>query len=65
MTDDRLASTTDDGGRRPAEPAAPGIGTALLRVGMALVIVYGGLAVGMGWWQVVQAGPLTTDPQIR
>jgi peptidoglycan glycosyltransferase len=41
---------------------APGIATALLRVGLALTLVYSGLVVGMGWWQVVQAGPLTNDP---
>ena len=40
----------------------PGIGTALLRVGLVIALVYGGLILGMGWWQVVQAGPLTADP---
>ncbi len=41
---------------------APGIGTALLRVGLVLVLLYGGLAAGLGFWQVVEAGRLTEDP---
>ncbi len=50
-------------GGLPSGASAPGIGTALLRVGLALVIVYSGLVLGMGWWQVAQAGPLTNDPR--
>src|SRR4029079_19309097 len=43
-------------------PSIPGIGTALVRLALVLAVVYGGLAAGLGWWQVVQAGPLTNDP---
>ena len=41
---------------------APSIGSALLRVGLALVVVFGGLGVGLGYWQVVEATSLTNDP---
>ena len=53
---------TSASGGLPTGASAPGIGTALLRVGLALVLIYSGLVLGMGWWQVVQAGPLTNDP---
>ena len=33
--------------------ATPSIGGALLRVGLALVVVFGGLGIGLGYWQVV------------
>jgi penicillin-binding protein A len=49
-------------GELPTGASAPGIATALLRVGLALVLIYSGLVLGMGWWQVAQAGPLTNDP---
>ncbi len=42
---------------------APGIGSGLLRVGMVLCLVYAVIAVGAGLLQVVQAGPLSTDPR--
>lgn len=53
--------------RRPvAAPStiapAPGIGTALLRVGLVIALLYGGLVVGLGYWQVAEAGRLTRDP---
>jgi len=41
---------------------APGIGTALLRVGLVIGLLYGGLAAGLGWWQVAEASRLTGDP---
>lgn len=61
---------TSDGGRGPipADPGragsntAPGIGTALVRLSLVIVLLYAGLAAGLGWWQVVQAGPLSADP---
>jgi penicillin-binding protein A len=40
----------------------PGIGTALMRLTLVIVLIYTGLAAGLGWWQVVQAGPLSADP---
>ncbi len=42
---------------------APGIGHGLLRVGMVICLAYALLAVGIGWLQVVQAGPLSDDPR--
>lgn len=45
-----------------ASGATPGIGTALLRLALVIVLIYAGLAAGLGWWQVVQAGPLSADP---
>lgn len=41
---------------------APSIGSALLRVGLALALLFGGIAAGMGYWQVVEAQELSTDP---
>ncbi len=42
---------------------APGIGSGLLRVGLVICLAYALIAVGAGWLQVVQAGPLTLDPR--
>jgi peptidoglycan glycosyltransferase len=42
---------------------APGIGTGLLRVAAIVFICYLAIVVGAGWWQLVQAGPLTDDPR--
>lgn len=42
---------------------APGIGTGLLRVAAALFLGYLLVVVGAGWWQLVEAGPLTDDPR--
>ncbi|MET0773669.1 MAG: penicillin-binding protein 2 [Candidatus Limnocylindrales bacterium] len=42
---------------------APGIGTALLRVAGVLFVGYLAVAIGAGWWQLVQSGPLTDDPR--
>jgi penicillin-binding protein A len=44
------------------EGEAPGIGDALLRVGLVLLVGYVAITLALGWWQVVQAGPLTDDP---
>jgi peptidoglycan glycosyltransferase len=35
---------------------------ALVRVGFGLFIVYAAIGVGLGWWGVVEAGRLTSDP---
>lgn len=40
---------------------APGIGSALLRVAAVLFVGYLAVVVGAGWWQLVEAGPLTDD----
>ena len=42
---------------------APGIGTALLRVAAVLFVGTSPSLIGAGWWQLVQAGPLTDDPR--
>jgi len=42
---------------------APGIGSGLLRVGMVICIAYALIAIGAGWLQVVEAGPLSGDPR--
>jgi len=52
----------DANGPRTTIGPAPGIGAALLRVGLVIGLLYGGLAIGLGWWQVVDAGRLTDDP---
>jgi len=49
-------------GPRPEQATAPEMGLGLLRIGLVLVLVYAAIAVGMGYWQVAQAGPLTADP---
>lgn len=40
----------------------PRIGRTLLRVALAIVLVYGLLGTGLTYWQVVQAQQLTEDP---
>lgn len=51
----------------PLSPAAlsdsrpPAIGTSLLRLSLALVIGYGALVGGLGYWQVVESQRLSTD----
>ena len=60
-------------GRRPAAHAYPlsgasptwvgrrvGIGTALSRVALALAVAFGGLAVGAGYWQVIESANLSS-----
>ncbi len=42
---------------------APGIGTGLLRVAAVLFVGYLAVVLGAGWWQLVEAGPLTDDPR--
>ena len=39
-----------------------GIGSALLRVVLALAIAFGGLAVGAGYWQVIRSAELSGAP---
>jgi peptidoglycan glycosyltransferase len=41
----------------------PGIGRTVVRLGLAMVLLYTGLGLGIGYWQVVQAEALTRDPQ--
>jgi peptidoglycan glycosyltransferase len=45
---------------RPAGP--PRVGGSLLRLALALALGYSALAAGLGYWQVVQAQRLTSDP---
>lgn len=47
---------------RRDRPGAPSIGSALLRVGLSLALIFGGLSIGLGYWQVVEAQSLTADP---
>ncbi len=42
--------------------APPRISGSLLRLSLALAVGYGALAAGLGYWQVVQAQQLTTNP---
>jgi peptidoglycan glycosyltransferase len=46
----------------PLGGGPPRIAPALLRVGLALVLAYGGIGAGLAWWQVVEAQRLTLDP---
>jgi peptidoglycan glycosyltransferase len=41
---------------------APRIGSALLRLALALAVVYGALGAALSFWQVVEASRLTQDP---
>jgi peptidoglycan glycosyltransferase len=47
---------------RPATGRSVGIGLALSRVGLALAIAFGGLAVGAGYWQVLRSSDLARSP---
>jgi peptidoglycan glycosyltransferase len=42
---------------------APPIGSALLRVAIAIAVIYVALGLGGSYWQVVEAQQLTNDPQ--
>lgn len=42
--------------------ASPPIGRTVVRLALAIALVYAGLGLGIGYWQVVQADALTTDP---
>ena len=44
-----------------AVPRRP-VGGSVARVGLAIAIAFGGLAAGAGYWQVVQAPPLSAAP---
>jgi peptidoglycan glycosyltransferase len=48
------------GARRDAAP--PGIGTGVLQVAVVVGCLFVAIVLALGWWQVIQAGPLTTDP---
>ncbi len=49
---------------RPGVSAMPPrLGGSLLRLALALAIAYGGLAAGLGYWQVVEATRLSADPR--
>ncbi|HEY4227048.1 MAG TPA: penicillin-binding transpeptidase domain-containing protein, partial [Candidatus Limnocylindrales bacterium] len=39
-----------------------GIGVALGRVSLALAVAFGGLALGAGYWQVIESAPLSGSP---
>lgn len=41
---------------------APAIGRTVVRLGLAITVLYAGLGIGIGYWQVVDAENLTTDP---
>ena len=60
--DRRLARVGVGGTGTGRSGGAPGIGTALVRLSLVIVLIYAGLAAGLGWWQLVQAGPLSADP---
>lgn len=45
------------------DPGQLRIGASLLRLSLALAIGYGALAAGLGYWQVMQAQQLSTDPR--
>jgi peptidoglycan glycosyltransferase len=47
---------------RPGFDVAPGIGRTVVRLGLAMILLYTGLGLGVGYWQVVQAEALTRDP---
>ena len=47
---------------RPGFDASPAIGRTVVRLGLAIVVLYAGLGLGIGYWQVVEADTLTTDP---
>ncbi len=51
---------SDNGGDAAGKP--PSIGSALLRVGIALALLFGGIGAGLGYWQVVQAQALSSEP---
>lgn len=48
---------------RPGFDPSPAIGRTVVRLGLAIVVLYTGLGLGIGYWQVVEADVLTTDPQ--
>ena len=52
-------------GRAPTRPgfdASPPVGRTLVRLGLALVLLYAGLGIGIGYWQVLDAEALTNNP---
>lgn len=74
MAGDRPTGDRPLGGPRPAAHAYPvtgsppgwagrrvGIGQALGRVGLALALAFGGLAVGAGYWQVIESANLSSS----
>ncbi|MEO7118803.1 MAG: penicillin-binding protein 2 [Candidatus Limnocylindrales bacterium] len=62
--DDWTDPAPDDARRtyRPSALSVPSVASSLSRLGMAIVLVFGGLGLGLGYWQVVQAEALSTDP---
>src|SRR5439155_3278936 len=50
------------GPARPGFDASPPIGRTVVRLGLALILLYTGLGIGIGYWQVFDAEALTTDP---
>jgi len=50
------------GPTRPGFDVSPPIGRTLVRLGLALALLYTGLGLGVGYWQVLDAEALTTNP---
>lgn len=46
---------------QPGYGGAPPIGRTVVRLAVALMVLYGGLGLGIGFWQTVEAEALTTD----
>jgi penicillin-binding protein A len=53
---------TAPGNEPRPEPRRPGIGVALGRIGLAMSVAFGAIAAGAGYWQVWQAGALSSAP---
>jgi peptidoglycan glycosyltransferase len=58
----QASGSSPGGGSRPGFDASPPIGRTAVQLGLALVILYTGLGLGIGYWQVLDAEALTTDP---
>jgi peptidoglycan glycosyltransferase len=54
--------TASDPRPTASDPRRVGIGVALSRIGLALAIAFGAIAVGAGYWQVVESSDLSRAP---